>query len=233
MSITDENGEKNNHNSSVKRSGYDFVIDGANVGYYKQNFANAPKHVDYRQIDWMVDHLIAQNKRVLLVLHQRHFSQHLMPHWASPIVDKWRRCGVLYSTPAGSNDDWFWMHAALWCGRGTLVVSNDEMRDHYFQMLAHRSFLRWKERHQVHFSFGSWVKDGNRRLVELTFPDLYSRRIQRVNEYSLVIPLPKKGDKNRFLDGTHEADETFPIDETYVYISLKKTEISKKNNGVI
>jgi hypothetical protein len=144
-----------------------------------------------------------------------------MPSWAVPLAEKWKKLGVLFRTPAGSNDDWFWMHAALWCGRKTFVVSNDEMRDHYFQMLAYRSFERWKERHQVHFSFGAWVNDGERREVELQFPDVYSRRIQRLNESSLVIPLPKRGDKNRFLDGTHDADETFPMEETYVYICLK------------
>ena len=37
-----------------QRQQFDIVIDGANVGYYKQNFANAPKHVDYRQIDLLL-----------------------------------------------------------------------------------------------------------------------------------------------------------------------------------
>ncbi len=35
-----------------------------------------------------------------------------------------------------------------------MVVTNDEMRDHHFQMLSHRSFLRWKERHCVRFRIG-------------------------------------------------------------------------------
>lgn len=38
------------------RDAYDVIIDGANVGYYKQNFMGAPKHVDYTQIDWVVRH---------------------------------------------------------------------------------------------------------------------------------------------------------------------------------
>jgi len=32
-------------------------------------------------------------------------------------------------------------------------VSNDEMRDHIFQLLAPRYFLRWKQRHQVGLPF--------------------------------------------------------------------------------
>lgn len=36
---------------------YDVIVDGANVGYYKQNFNGAPTHIDYRQVDWMVKQL--------------------------------------------------------------------------------------------------------------------------------------------------------------------------------
>lgn len=143
---------------------------------------------------------------------------HWIKRWAEIIVKKWDENGTLYRTPHGSNDDWFWMHAALWCGRGTMVLSNDLMRDHHFQMLAHRSFLRWKERHQIYFDFGSW--EGKKRHVKLMYPDVYSRRIQHVGDFGLAIPLPKRGDENRFLDGFHEADETAPTEETYVCIHL-------------
>jgi hypothetical protein len=186
------------------------VIDGANVGYYKQNFANAPKHVDYHQIDWLLRHF--SDKSVLLVLHERHFFPKLLPAWAVPIVQSWK--DVTYRTPSGMNDDWFWLHAALWSGQETLVVTNDEMRDHHFQMLAPRFFLRWKERHQVHFDFGEW-KDGTRSAL-LKYPERYSRRIQRVAN-GLVVPLPKRGDEHRYLDGIHVAQDD-PDEETYLCI---------------
>ncbi|CAN0338295.1 unnamed protein product [Scytosiphon promiscuus] len=33
------------------------------------------------------------------------------------------------------------------------------MRDHHFSMLSHRSFERWKERHQqARFTFGGWIE---------------------------------------------------------------------------
>mmetsp|Transcript_21229 Transcript_21229/g.26789 ORF Transcript_21229/g.26789 Transcript_21229/m.26789 type:complete len:112 (+) Transcript_21229:2-337(+) len=108
-----------------------------------------------------------------------------------------------------------------------MVLSNDLMRDHHFQMLAHRSFLRWRERHQIYFDFGGW--DGDKRKVLLTKPDVYSRRMQRVDGIGLCIPLPKRGDENRFLDGSHEADDSTPIEETYACINLNKT--SEKNDG--
>jgi pentatricopeptide repeat protein len=200
----------------------DVVIDGANVGYYKQNFQDAPRHVDYRQIDWIIRHFHQQGKSVLLVLHERHFSSKLMPQWAAPIVAKWKQ--ILYKAPFGCNDDWFWLHAALWGGRDTLVLTNDEMRDHHFQMLSPRSFLRWKERQQIHFSFGTWSDQDTsesaklqQRQVMLEYPCKYSRRIQRIQD-GLVVPLPKRGDENRFLDGSHVADSDEPEEETYLCI---------------
>jgi len=224
-----EIGKPEINNFHGDHSGYDVVIDGANVGYYKQNYANAPKHVDYDQIDSMVQHFSNRKKKILLVLHERHFDQRLMPNWARPLKEKWTKSGILYCSPTGSNDDWFWMHAALWSGRGAMVVSNDEMRDHHFQWMAYRSFLRWKERHQVRFSFGDWVEEKfdskiwKRRQVLLTYPEVFSRRVQRLSNDAIVIPLPKQGDLNRFLDGSHYADEKNPKEETYVCIALVHT----------
>jgi mitochondrial ribonuclease P protein 3 len=159
-----------------------------------------------------------------------------------PLLQKWLNAGILYRTPPGMNDDWFWMHAALYCGppgssnggaetnhhHATFVVTNDEMRDHHFQMLAQRSFVRWKDRHAIHFSFGDWIhedandKNARRRQVLLTYPEPYTRRIQRIVNHGLVIPLPKRGDENRFLDGSHDAPDDAPKEETYLCIRPKE-----------
>jgi Protein-only RNase P/Pentacotripeptide-repeat region of PRORP len=199
------------------------VIDGANVGYFEKNFAGAPPHVDYEQIDWVVQYFLRHNQSVLLVMHSRHFARHFMPSEADPLVRRWTETepgGILFRTPPGMNDDWFWLHAALHFGPGTLVVTNDEMRDHHFQMVAPRSFLRWRDRHQIHFAFGGWQKDERGRPmgreVKLTYPDAYSRRIQRVLD-GFVIPLPKRGDTHRFLDGAFVA-EMEPEEEAYTCI---------------
>jgi len=187
----------------------------------------------------------------MLFLHERHFSPRLAPDWAfalfrawdsreeSPAYDYGRL--TVYRTPAGMNDDWYWMHAALVNGEkrkdedaatsmsssSVLAITNDEMRDHHFQMSAQGSFLRWKERHQVYFDFGAWNRDLRRRDVLLTYPKSYSRRIQRVDccidvdgggGEAIVIPLAKRGDEGRFTDGLHMAEEDVPEEETYVVI---------------
>ena len=155
-------------------------------------------------------------------MHERHFSPSLMPRRFRPLIQSWERAGILCKSPAGMNDDWFWMQAALVSGPGTLLVTNDEMRDHHFQMLSPRSFLRWKERHQVHFHFGGDApnnssRGGGRRPVVLIYPEIYSRRIQRVGD-GYVIPHPKRGDENRFLDGAHFAEEDAAEEETCLCI---------------
>ena len=65
------------------------------------------------------------------------------------IKDEWTESGLLFQVPRGSNDDWFWLYAALKSGNDVKLVSNDQMRDHHFDMLAPRTFLLWRERHQV------------------------------------------------------------------------------------
>jgi hypothetical protein len=41
----------------------------------------------------------------------------------------------------------YWLYAAV-CYK-CLLVTNDEMRDHLFQLLGTSFFPRWKEKHQV------------------------------------------------------------------------------------
>ena len=227
----------------IEQEPYEVVIDGANIGYFNQSFASAPKHVDYEQIDWVVRYFTdILGKRVLLVMHHRHFTRHMLPNKYRGLYESWINTGILYKTPPGMNDDWFWMHAAL--KYKALVVTNDEMRDHQFQMLAPKFFLRWKERHQVYFDFGTRdnndkTSDDSNRVtcndnigysrhyrgrrplkVILTFPNLYSRRIQRVAD-GLVVPLTKRGDENRFLDGYHVASDNEPDQELYLCVRPK------------
>ena len=88
------------------KRGYDVLIDGANVGYYKQNYAGAPKHVAFEQIDAILRHCQALGRKPLIVLHQRHTFVQNCPKQYEPMVQQWRDEKVLYSTPNGSNDDW-------------------------------------------------------------------------------------------------------------------------------
>jgi proteinaceous RNase P len=162
---------------AVARDAFDVVVDGANVGYYQMNYAGAAPHVNYAQIAWVVEHLYRQGRKPLLVLHARHVQDKRVPPTFLPLVRRWRESGILYTVPYKSNDDWFWLCATVKRGGRTLVVTNDQMRDHHFQMLSRRTFLRWRERHQAEFSLGGMGRDGA-RAVKVEEPPVFSRCIQ-------------------------------------------------------
>lgn len=134
------------------QSQYNIIVDGANVGYFKQNYADAPIHVDYEQINQVLHRLLALNYKPLLILNARHLSSKLMPQCEPylSIVNSWKHeLKCLYVTPRGLNDDWFWMYAAV--KYNYHIVTTDEMRDHHFQLLSPRYFYRWRECHRVCF----------------------------------------------------------------------------------
>jgi len=164
---------------------------------------------------------------------KRHFHPKVIPEYAIPITQSWNQDNTyLYKVPTGMNDDWFWLYAAFRCRDSVLLVTNDEMRDHHFQMLSTLVFIKWKEIHQVHFTFhgkqalkenqsdgSSNVDDCSNRQVQLVYPKPYARMIQRTSDNKgIVIPMPKKGDVGRFLDGVYAVDDQEPIDETYLCI---------------
>lgn len=224
------------------------VLDGANIGYYGANTAAgnecltsrerhaliARRALDFWHIDAVVRQLLEDEKnssvRILVILHSRHFYK--LPGAVKDILSQWNGHPrvLLYKTPAGMNDDWFVMHAALVSGPKTQVVTNDELRDHEFQVLdvANRYLARWKEGQRisfhVHYDSNARTSEEGKRAVKLTYPRVYSRRIQQLEDkkkgvIGLVIPLPKKDDD----DGRYTCDEKaagteLPIDETYLCI---------------
>jgi pentatricopeptide repeat protein len=133
-----ENDELIGSTSSHNQWKYNVIVDGANVGYYKQNYISAPGHVDYHQIDWMLRHLKYLGFRPLLILHCRHLNvQSLnLPTSTISMIESWKKSDMLYVTPSGCNDDWYWLYCAVYFRCKS--VTNDEMRDHHFQMLSPR-----------------------------------------------------------------------------------------------
>ena len=157
----------------------DYIIDGANVGYFGRR---PPKDkLSFQQIDRVIHALMSEpssyGKKVLLILHQRHFKR--LSNSQYRIVDAWKRDRILYQTPHRMNDDWFWLYAAVYSSqfvRQPLVITNDQMRDHHFQMLSQRCFLKWRERHVVRFGFSNLYDF--RVPPTFWFPLPYSTQIQ-------------------------------------------------------
>lgn len=78
----------------------------------------------------------------------------------------------------------YWLYAAV--RFKCLLVTNDEMRDHLFQLLVNEFFSKWKEKHQVRFTF-------NKSGPQFHMPPPYSIVIQESERGSWHIPI-KGGD---------------------------------------
>ncbi|KAJ8767717.1 hypothetical protein K2173_020657 [Erythroxylum novogranatense] len=169
-----------------KHAGYEAIIDGANVGLYQQNFAEGGFSIS--QLEAVVKDMYkrAGNKWPLVILHTKRLLALLENPSHRKLIEEWMEKDVLYATPHGSNDDWYWLFAAvkLRC----LLVSNDEMRDHIFELLGSDFFLKWKERHLVHYTF---VKGS----LKLQLPAPFSVVIQESERGSWHVPISGDGDE--------------------------------------
>lgn len=69
-----------------------------------------------------------------------------------------------------------------------LLISNDELRDHIFQLLRPRHFLKWKERHIAHYGFAySGQQQGF--IPHIAFPAPYTACIQELDQGVWMVPL--------------------------------------------
>ncbi|KAG9456142.1 hypothetical protein H6P81_000650 [Aristolochia fimbriata] len=128
---------------------FEAVVDAANVGLSTQ------RRFSLTKVNSVVNGIrqkLPSKKLPLIVVHHRRISGGRMEEPTNKkLLEKWRNADALYATPSGSNDDWYWLYGAI--KFKCLIVTNDEMRDHNFQLLGNDFFPKWKERHQVHFSF--------------------------------------------------------------------------------
>ncbi|KAL3367088.1 hypothetical protein AABB24_011677 [Solanum stoloniferum] len=162
-----------------KHSDYDAVVDAANVGLFQQNFAEGGFSI--AQLVAVVKELHSRsNKWPLVILHKKRVRTLLENAGYRELLEEWINEKILYGTPFGSNDDWYWLYAAV--KRKCLLVTNDEMRDHIFELLGSSFFARWKERHQVKYTF---VKGE----IKLLMPPTYSVVIQESENESWHVPL--------------------------------------------
>jgi len=156
------------------RSGkYDVFIDGANVGFYGQNKGGVCR-INIPQIGVALEKWVELKRSPLIVMHKHHRLQNRQ-HEA--LFADWERRGLLYACEKGNNDDWYWLWAAVHtCNPDSVLISNDEMKDHHFNMLRPKYFQRWKIRHQTRFHF-SWGSDGKRK-IDFYLPAIFTRCIQ-------------------------------------------------------
>ena len=85
--------------------------------------------------------------------------------------------------------------SAAVAGDGARLVSNDELRDHSFQMLGGGYVAAWKERHRVAFEFAAPAgARGEGGGLSFLMPPRYTRCIQRLGDGSWALPVANASD---------------------------------------
>lgn len=167
---------------------YEAIVDGANIALYQQNFADGG--FSLVQLDAVVTELRDRysGKWPLVILHNKRIAKLMENPSDRHLIETWRANGALYTSPSGSNDDWYWLYAAI--GLNCLLVTNDEMRDHIFELLGSSFFHKWKQRHRVKYTF-------NKGKAVLLMPPPYSSEIQESETGSWHVPIEEKSGDER------------------------------------
>ncbi|XP_061374808.1 proteinaceous RNase P 1, chloroplastic/mitochondrial-like [Gastrolobium bilobum] len=156
---------------------FDAVVDGANVGLANVHNFSFP-HLN--SVVQQLRQMSPSNRLPLIILHVSRVTGGPAQNPNNRrLIENWKNNGALYATPQGSNDDWYWLYAAVSCK--CLLLTNDEMRDHLFQLLGSGFFPRWKEKHQVRVSASA-------RGASLILPPRYSIVIQESENGSWHVP---------------------------------------------
>ncbi|RWR73438.1 proteinaceous RNase P 1, chloroplastic/mitochondrial-like protein isoform X1 [Cinnamomum micranthum f. kanehirae] len=165
---------------------FEAVVDAANVGLFSR------RRFLLSKVNAVVNGIRQQlpsKKWPLIILHNKRISGGKMNEPPNKmLIEKWKNADALYATPTGSNDDWYWLYAAV--KFKCLIVTNDEMRDHIFQTLGNDFFPKWKERHQVRFSF----RDGS---PEFEMPPPCSVVIQESEKGHWHVPIASELESKR------------------------------------
>ena len=172
----------------LKRHGpYSAIIDGANLALYGQNYAEGCFR--FSHIDACLDLLRDEHPELkpLVFLHVgRTRAREAQEPEAQAVLERLKREKALFVTPAGSNDDWYWLYAVLAAAEKGMLISNDQMRDHIFSLLAPKYFKKWRQRHQVTYKVGA---DPEAPTITLYPPLPYSRAMQRLTNGGWAFPI--------------------------------------------
>ena len=162
------------------------VIDGANIGYYNQR-PDLGGRISFKQIDSMAKYFIKLGKKPLIFLNIRHLNNSVS-YLENQIINSWKQNGILYITPKGLNDDWYWLYFSIKLMDeidDSLLITNDNMCDHIFQIFTKSIFNKWKERVLTKYEFENLIP-------KLDIPSSYSIKKQ-INEQTIHIPYSELG----------------------------------------
>eukprot|EP00892_Ulva_mutabilis_P007525 jgi/Ulvmu1/5144/UM021_0161.1 len=168
----------------MQQQDHSVFLDAANIAYFNtmkfitENKKDCDERFQWPQVIKIYD-LVRKTfpqSRVMVVAHNyRCRDKFVRSSDTRAFIAKLKRQGDLWVTPNGSNDDWYWLYGVISKGSRGMLISNDDMRDHIFELLRPRYFVKWREHHRCTYSV-STEDDGVDATLEL--PQKFSTCIQ-------------------------------------------------------
>ena len=146
----------NEVNRTPERFNVDYILDGANIGYFQQRPDKGGK-LSFNNIQHITTHLDTLNKTYIVFLHEKHFNKSILSTTEIRLLEQWELKGCLYKTLRGLNDDWYWIYLGLYM-KNSFIISNDKLCDHYFKCEHSKSFKRWRDLTKLEFNFNPTTK---------------------------------------------------------------------------
>lgn len=231
---------------------YDVIIDGANVAFVNHT-KRAQTDVDFSvdQIHQIIHVLkyLQPNAKVLTILHaSRRYRCNSAEEQA--YLEELEAKNELYFAPKDSNDDWFWLWGAVHGREKTVLLTNDLMRDHKFNMglskgfghlVQSRFFGEWTKAHVLRYNFSYDKAKGRNVYAHVHYPLPFSHFTQNVGQHFWMVPIaneergwlrirpsPRRGASQsmevldyHFRHALPENDERFDeVAENFVTVSL-------------
>ncbi len=125
----------------LKTNNFDLIVDGANLGYVSSKGIG---DINIKFIQNSIRDIITKtNKKVLLILHQRHTQKIKQLNFPPSVSSNLR----IYTTPNNVNDDWFWLYASIYSK--SFILTNDQSRDHGCMVAYQNEIKKWTQNYQI------------------------------------------------------------------------------------
>ena len=134
----------------IDKNNFNIIIDGANLGYYKNSHP-----LNQKNIDSCYNYYKNKGFEPLIILHERHRNNY-------PLMKKWIFNKCIYFTNYGMNDDCFWLMASL-KNENNKVITNDNIKDHITKFIGNTSNTTtyldiYKNKYIINYQFNNQYK---------------------------------------------------------------------------
>ncbi|ETO11877.1 hypothetical protein RFI_25500 [Reticulomyxa filosa] len=136
-------------------------------------------------------------------------------------VECWNKDGLLYESPMNVNDDCMWIWAALYSSliygmNDVMIVTNDRLRDHGFNLLHDIMFHEFLETHVSSFYINRKVVIDHTKEVSETSEN-QKRTLEDIQENDEDVAMPPSK-KYKAMDANAEINANYQLQRQYGYL---------------